>query len=352
MVQKNKNVLMGLCFAACALAGAVVLGIPANADKVTITVSSASEHVLYAYLWLAKEQGFFKAEDLDVEIALSKEDPEVIDMVSTGAQPFGAIAIEHFLAKPNSIPSIVPFMFFLYGESETSSYDTHLVVSKKSGIKSVRDLKGKNVRVGQPPTRIALEDILAEEGFSLEDVVLDYTPSHRVLEALQAGKIDAAITYYPTMPVILASGDVSILVKNIFANHVMDNVPQTAIGVNKDFAVHNPDVVKRFLSAMEKAFDHGLEHPEDVILSYAKLKEFDNDGWIVDADLLEKAASLMPRIAIKELDGFYVEDGKRETIFEVMQEYQELLAKEGFIDSETSLQPLWDNYQAFSSVQR
>lgn len=333
-----------------AIGGASLFGVPARAEKVTIMVPSASEHVLYAYLWLAKEKGYFEDEGLDVEITLTESEEAVVTGIASGAQHIGAMAVEHFLASPESIPNVIPFMFFLYGESETSSYDTHLVASKKSGITSAADLKGKKVRLGQPPTYIALQDILSEAGLTLRDVTIDQTPSHKVLDALRRGDIDAAITYYPTMPVILASGDVTIVTKNIFANHVMDNVPQSAIGVNKEFAMSNPDTVRRFLTAMEQAFDYGEDHPAEVIVAYANLKEFGEDSWIVDDELLEKGASLMPRIAIKELDGFYVEDGEKETIFEVLKEYQDVLVASTFIKSAADLQPLWDNHEAFKAL--
>lgn len=348
MMKSSRNVLVvGLIIVMAVLAGVFLLGNPVSAQKVILSVPSSGEHVLHAYLWLAQEKGFFREEGIDVEVALAENDKDVIEAVSSGTQPIGAIAIEHFLDSPKSIPNIIPFKFFLYGESETSSYDTHLVASKRSGIKTIADLKGKTVRLGQPPTRIAMESILQEAGLTLDDIVIDRTESHHVLGALQDGSVDAAITYYPTMPIILASGDVTILSKNIFANHVMDNVPQTAIGVNKDFAEKNPETVRRFLAAMGKAFNHGEDNPADVILSYVGLKEFGEDSWAIDAELLEKGASLMPRIAIKELDGFYVEDGEKETIFEVLHEYQEVLEREGHVESTTNLQPLMDNYLAF-----
>jgi NitT/TauT family transport system substrate-binding protein len=347
----NRFIIITLALAIIGLGGAFMFGYPVSADKVTIMVPSGSEHVLYAYLWLAKERGYFEQQGIDVEIALSSDEEEVVRSVGLGHHPIGAVAVEHFLAEHGAIPSIIPFMFFLYGESETSSYDTHFVASKRSGITSPSGLKGKSIRIGQPPTRIALRNMLADAGLTTDDVKLVTTiASHDVLGALQDGTIDAAVTYYPTMPVILASGDVSIIGKNIFANYVMDNVPQSAIGINKNFAMNNPDTVKRFLKAMEEAFDYGEDHPADVITAYANLKAFGSDDWTIDAELLEKAASLMPRIAVKELDGFYVEDGKKETVFEVLNEYQDVLLEADFIETKADLQPLWDNYAAFKNI--
>ena len=129
----------------------------------------------------------------------------------------------------------------------------------------------------------------------------------------------------------------------------MNFVPQSFIGVNKDFAVKNPKTVRSFLNAMQNAFDYGEKHPDELITSYAKLKTFTQSSWILDKDLIAKGAALMPKFPIKQLDDFYVEDGKKETVYEVLNEYQELLQKEGMTSSTVDLQPLSDNYNTFKS---
>jgi len=345
--------LIALVFAA----GMFLIGSSARADKISLVIPSDSEHILYAYLWLAKDKGYFERAGLDVSIALTdegasgdSEEKALVEKVASGESPIGAMAIEYLVADAASIPRIVPFTFFMYGESETSTYDTHLVASKRSGIKSVADLKGKTVRLGQPPTHVAMANILREAGLTLDDIKIVMTPSHDVLGALQSGEVDAAITYYPTMPVILASGNVTILRKNIFANYVMGNTPQTAIGVNKEFAAENPDTVKRFLQAMEEAFDYGEDNPKEVILAYMKLKEFGGDDWTLDEELFEKGAALMPKIGVKQLDDFFVTDGEKETVFEILEDYQALLTKVGWIEDPASLAPVWENYLASAKL--
>ena len=320
-----------------------------SAKKFTILLPSQSEHILYSYIWIAKEKGFFEQEGLDVEISVN-DDASIPAQVSLDPDyPVGVIAIESLFEKEIYAQNIIPFMFFLYGASETSTYDTHLVVSKKSGIKSADGLKGRTIRVGFPPTKIALKNILKEAGLELSDVKLNNAEAHQTLDLIRSGEIDGGITYFPTMPVMLASGDVDVLKRNIFSNYVMNYVPQSFIAVNKDFAAENPAIIRKFLQAMDNAVDYGAENPVEIIKSYGKLKSFGKSSWILDEDLIEKGAALIPEIPIKELDDFYVEDGKKETIYEVLNEYQDLLQKEGYIKDKINLQPLWDNYLAFKS---
>ena len=54
----------------------------------------------------------------------------------------------------------------------------------------------------------------------------------------------------------------------IVSNYVMENVIQSFIGINKDFATKNPHIVKKFLKAMKKAYDYGEKNPAQIIISF------------------------------------------------------------------------------------
>ena len=322
-----------------------------SATSFTILLPSQSEHILYSYIWIAKEKGFFGEEGLDIEIALN-DHTSIAEQVSLGTVPIGVMNIESLFQKENYANYIVPFDFFLYGSSGGSSYDTHLVVSKNSGISSVSDLKGKKIRTGFPPTIIALKKILNEAGLGMSDVNIingGQIPSHNVLDKIRSGELDAAITYYPTMPVMIASGDVEILKENIFSEYVNHHVPQSFIGVNKNFAEEDPITVNKFLRAMEKAYAYGTDNPVELITSYAKLKTFSESSWILDDDLIQKGAALIPEMPIRDLDDeiFMVELGISESIYDHLVEYQDIMYDEGKIDGKVNLQVLLVNYNAF-----
>lgn len=324
-----------------------------NAKEFTILLPTRSEHILYSYVWIAKEKEFFAQEGLDVEITVN-DDANIIDLVSYANFPIGVMNIEGIFKDKNYAENLIPFDFFLYGASGDSSYDTHLVASKNSGITSVSDLKGKKIRTGFPPTKIALKKILGDGGLDVNDVEIvggNKIPSHNVLDKIRGGKLDAAITYFPTMPVIIASGDVKILKENIFSKYVNHHVPQSFIGINKKFARENPITVRKFLRAMDKAYNFGAQHPSELITSYAKLKTFSDSSWILDDDLIQRGAALIPEMPIMELDDeiFMEELGISETVYQHLIEYQDILYDEGLVSQKLDLQTLWDNYKAFKS---
>lgn len=331
-----------------------VLSKNVNAKEFTILLPSQSEHILYSYIWLAKEKGFFAEEGLDVEISVN-DDASIPAQVSFDPEiQIGVMNIESLFEEDNYVQYLTPFDFFLYGSSATSSYDTHLVVSKNSGITTVSELKGKKIRTGFPPTIIALKKILNEVGLNYDDIVPvsgNEIRSHEVLDKIRSGDLDGAITYFPTMPVMIASGDVEILKENIFNEYVNHHVPQSFIGINKNFAKENPITVHKFLRAMEKAYVYGNENPAELITSYVKLKTFSDASWILDDSLIQKGAALIPEIPIRDLDDkiFMEELGISETVYEHLIEYQDILYDEGLIDIKVDLQGLLNNYIEFRS---
>ena len=69
----------------------------------------------------------------------------------------------------------------------------HLVVRKGSGIKSVADLRGKQVSLDEPGsgTLVDARLILAAYGLKEADLKAQYLPAQRVADALKEGSIDA-----------------------------------------------------------------------------------------------------------------------------------------------------------------
>jgi uncharacterized protein len=68
----------------------------------------------------------------------------------------------------------------------------HLVVRRGSGIKSVRDLRGKRVSLDEPGsgTLVDARLILAAYGLSEKDLLPQYLPAQRVADSLKDGAID------------------------------------------------------------------------------------------------------------------------------------------------------------------
>lgn len=72
---------------------------------------------------------------------------------------------------------------------------SQIVVTKKSGIRTVEDLKGKRVAVGAPAsgTEISARRILSVYNMSYDDITVDYLSFAEGVEGMQNGNIDAVV---------------------------------------------------------------------------------------------------------------------------------------------------------------
>lgn len=90
----------------------------------------------------------------------------------------------------------------------------HLVVRKGSGIKTVRDLRGKRVSLDEPGsgTLVDARLILAAYGMSEQDFKPQYVPAQRVADSFKDGTIDAFfnVSGWPQSSIVDLAGTVGM----------------------------------------------------------------------------------------------------------------------------------------------
>jgi len=318
----------------------------AGMQKLQVCVPDWREELLTFDILLARDRGFFKDAGLDVSV-VAKEDHrgDIAGLLSREGSgcSVAATSVESMLIGETFTASIKPLYFYLYG----ADYDTNLIVSKKSGIKSVRDLKGKTVRLGQPATHIAMQNILKEAGMKMSDIkVATMLPSTEVLDKLESGEIAAAITYYPSMPAMLASGKVDVLKKDVLSHYVMAFVPHSFIGINEEFAKKNPEVLAKFKIAMDRVNDYANKHPAELVRTLAR--NYNHLGlkpWAVNDTLAEKSADLFGDLRFHGIsDRVQATDRASSTaVFDSLIAYQGLLFDQGYAMAKADLSP-WKQY--------
>ena len=316
--------------------------------QATVCVPFWREELATTQLLVAQEKGFFEKEGLRIQFkvlpsmvaprsegralkvkeSIAQADPKTIAR-SVSECDYVALTIEDVL-RGRLMPSQVrPLFFYMYGEG----YDTHLVVKKGGGIKSVQDLKGKVVRLGQPPTQIAFAKILKQAGMKPSDVTVvlgDQVESIQVATALEKGEIHAAVTYIPTMPLMLSSGKVEILEKNILSRYVAPAVPHSFIA-----AVGNQDSKKtaRFNSALSQAVEFARANPAELVRALGKNAKFLGvPSLTVSNAEIEKTGDLFGQFKLAQFTG-----DSAPTIMQALSNYQDLLVQGKFIRSTQDL---------------
>jgi NitT/TauT family transport system substrate-binding protein len=136
----------------------------------------------------------------------------------------------------------------------------YLVGRRDRGIENIADLDGKRVGVDLSTiTEFYLGRFLELHGLSLGKVTLiDMVPSQAV-DAIAKGTVDAAAAVQPYIDTISNQQGTNTISWNIQSSQATFGM---FVGKN-DWINERPDLVKRFLKALEQANDYILNHPDE-----------------------------------------------------------------------------------------
>lgn len=224
------------------LTAATIIGRPAlAADKISGGTLGGQ-----APLWpfyVAAHKGFFAAENLDVKIYFAQSGPAVTEQLTAGSldvilsvgitDPIHAIDKGAALALIRIVGDVPPY-----------------VLIGKAGLKSIADLKGKTVSVGNPsdPTTYYFERMAAAHGLKRGDYQLvSAGVAAARYAALKAGVAAAAMVLPPLNFRASKAGYVTL---GLAADYIK-NLPFTGMAVFRPWAAAHLAVAKRLLAATD-----------------------------------------------------------------------------------------------------
>jgi taurine transport system substrate-binding protein len=143
-----------------------------------------------------------------------------------------------------------------------------LVAKKGSSIASVKDLAGKKVATPFSSTsHYSLLRALELNQIADKDVTLFDMQPPDIYAAWLRGDIDAAYVWEPTLTELLKDGTPIISSKDLAAQGVTTSNVEI---VRTEFAAHYPDLVVRYIRALDKAVELYKNNPSDAIQAVAK----------------------------------------------------------------------------------
>ena len=222
----------------------------------------------HAKFFVAKEEGFFKAEGLDVELVEFANSADGLAALRAGKLDLGAFGttapLVH-ISKDADIRIIGGVM----GE------DAAIIATPENAkiIKTVADLKGKKVATVRLATGDAVfRGALEEAGLNWKsDVqIFELKSPPAVLEAVKSGQVDAGVTWGPHDVTAEGQGlKVVIRSRTLQPGH-----PCCRLTVNAKDIQERPEVWERFIHAFlraEKFANDNHEKTLDDISKYLKL---------------------------------------------------------------------------------
>jgi NitT/TauT family transport system substrate-binding protein len=222
----------------------------------------------HAKFFIAKEEGFFKAEGLDVELVEFANSADGLAALRAGKLDLGAFGttapLVH-ISKGADIRIIGGVM----GE------DAAIITTAENAktIKTITDLKGKNIATvrlatGDAVLRGALDD--AGLNWKTDVHIFELKSPPAVLEAVKSGQVDAGVTWGPHDVTAEAQGlKVIIRSRSLQPGH-----PCCRLTVNAADLQSRPEVWERFIRAFLRAEEFANNNHEktlDDIGKYLKL---------------------------------------------------------------------------------
>jgi NitT/TauT family transport system substrate-binding protein len=225
----------------------------AEANKVKIGYSRLR---ISLPIYVAQEKGIFKNNGLDAQLEMFDTAQPMIDALCGGK-----LDVAGYAAFPITFSAELRSKKDLYYATGLMEDDKHpismLVVKKESPIKTIGDLKGKNI--GILPTyayKVWLELILEKNGIkpgeaSIQQIAPAMTPS-----ALASKTIDAVFTNDPAVTTCVQMGIGRLLFADaVLPKYMWSPFPFASFNMTREFVQKNPDTARRIVKSLDEAID-------------------------------------------------------------------------------------------------
>ncbi|MFJ3670582.1 ABC transporter substrate-binding protein [Streptomyces sp. NPDC090106] len=240
--------------------------------KVTVLRSNGA---IFEPLYIAQDQGYFKAAGLDVTIKAGAQDTsQNAPSVLNGEAQFAMTDSSGFL---KGAAQDMPIRIVTGLQSATTQTDPTdgLLVKKDSAIESFKDLEGKTVGISALGGTIQFicEYLVQKAGGDPTKVKFVALPTTSLTDAATSGKTDAVYSFGPFYFAAKDSGLRSV-------GNGMNDVPGIVQGVlfsSQEYLSKNADTAKKFIDAVAKAIAYANAHPDAVKAIDKKYTEVPDD---------------------------------------------------------------------------
>ncbi|QGU94645.1 aliphatic sulfonate ABC transporter substrate-binding protein [Clostridium bovifaecis] len=240
---------------------------------------------------IAIEKGFFEKE-LGVEVNIVQfEAGDIRNALVSGDIDFallGSASATQGIASGIDVETI--WIHEILGEAE------RLVVKNNSNINSMKDLVGKKIATPfTTTTHYSLLKALELNGISQRDVTLYDMQMPEIYAAWQRGDIDAAYAWEPTLSNLLKDGKTLLSSKDMSEKGVVTSNVEV---VRREFAQRYPDIVTKYIKAVNKSINLYNESQAEAVKTIADaleiteeeaLKQIQGSIWLTAEQQLEPA---------------------------------------------------------------
>jgi NitT/TauT family transport system substrate-binding protein len=206
----------------------------------------------YGLLHLAKEKGFFEANNVEVELTTIQDKPSTAAAIATGHLDGWATTVDTFIfynAQKLGIRQVLALDFSKGGEGIIAAAD----------IKTIEDLKGRTIGAEEgSSTYFFMLNLLADHDMTTQDVALQSMRAGDAGAAFAAGRLDAAATWDPWLSKAAEHGG-HILASTVdYPGLIVDT-----LAFRSDVIEQRPEDVQNFIKAYFQAYDYWKTSPDE-----------------------------------------------------------------------------------------
>jgi NitT/TauT family transport system substrate-binding protein len=220
-----------------------------------------------APLYLGIDKGFFEDQQLTIKPQLAEGGAAITPAVVSGDFQIGfSNTISLLIAASQDLPVQIITQGVLAGKSEEEAW-ADLLVLKDGPIKEPKDLEGKTIAVNTLKNicEVTIKASLEQDGVDVDTLKFTEVPFPDMNAALEGGRVDAACVVEPFVSQGKAGAARGI---DPFYVRTAPDLTVATYFTSTQYAEENPDVVARFVKAMNKS------HPDevrDVLLDYTEI---------------------------------------------------------------------------------
>jgi NitT/TauT family transport system substrate-binding protein len=214
-----------------------------------------------APLYIARDQGFFKEEGIEIEPQLAQGGAELVTSLVAGDSQFAFLGyVPVIVARAKGLP--VKVIANADNGAKSRDKEWQIIMSAKSSdIRTPKDLEGKTLAlnalrgVGEVTVKAAME----AEGADPNSVKFIEIPFPEMPAALDKGRVDAIWAPEPFLTQVLGAGGHDVL--PVYQS-LAPLFPNGAYASTDEYIAKNKQVVEGFARAINKGLKYASDNPE------------------------------------------------------------------------------------------
>ena len=226
-----------------------------------------------APLYLGIKKGFFKEQNLTITPKLAEGGAAITPAVLSGDFQIGfSNNVSLLIAASKGLPVQVISEGVLGGKDKSEAW-ADLLVLKNGPIKNGKDLEGKTIAVNTLKNicEVTIKASLEKEGVDVNKLTWLEVPFPDMNAALDAKRVDGACVVEPFVSQGKAGKARGI---DPFYVNTAPDLSVATYFTSKQYAEQNPEIVDRFVTAINKSLDYAQSHPDEtraVLTEYTQI---------------------------------------------------------------------------------